>query len=536
MIVGPSMGGQMSRYALAYMEKHNIPHNTRLWVSIDSPHLGANIPIGIQSMMNLLDAFGGSVAAADFYHNQLKSTAGNQQLIEQHLEYHLPDYLNGGSPVYQQYYSNLTNNGLPNSNGYPQNLRKIAIVNGSIVGNTNGIGGQEDFRIHGFVEHFWWNTKVVEMNTKYIGSVGSTTQAARLWRLSKPLRTATYTNANPNGSMDVVPGGFFNSEDQLHDAVLGQSVGISDWNNGVSFGEFALATFLGVTGDHLESRTNKETHSFIPTVSALGVENASFNWSDRMDFNLLCNNSIPFDSFYGPKNNEQHTSFTEASVNWLLQELAGNPQNPPNHGQPNMSGNPEAYVGQTVTYRIPKVAKATSYIWNLDFNCNPIDDTANVGNSSYIPWQILNGQGTNTITVKAGSPCMGVISCRPKNSCGSGSMTYKYVRSYSSSAGGGDNPCDDMFRISVSPNPSKGNNILAKVIYPDDPCDDNNTLLRQSKTNTVDVYDIQGLKEYSKTFNSNEFILENLKLKKGLHILHITTKNGMSKRQLIIIE
>ena len=61
-IVGPSMGGQMSRYALAYMEKHNIPHNTRLWVSIDSPHLGANIPIGIQSMMNLLDAFGGSVA------------------------------------------------------------------------------------------------------------------------------------------------------------------------------------------------------------------------------------------------------------------------------------------------------------------------------------------------------------------------------------------------------------------------------------------------------------------------------------------
>ena len=30
--------------------------------------------------------------------------------------------------------------------------------------------------------------------------------------------------------------------------------------------------------------------------------------------------------------------------------------------------------------------------------------------------------------------------------------------------------------------------------------------------------------------------LENLKLKKGLHILHITTKNGMSKRQLIIIE
>lgn len=55
-IVGPSMGGQISRYALAYMEKNNIPHNTRLWVSVDSPHLGANIPLGAQAEINLLKA------------------------------------------------------------------------------------------------------------------------------------------------------------------------------------------------------------------------------------------------------------------------------------------------------------------------------------------------------------------------------------------------------------------------------------------------------------------------------------------------
>ncbi|MVN21325.1 esterase/lipase family protein [Mucilaginibacter arboris] len=45
-VVGPSMGGLISRYALAYMEHHSMPHNTRLYVSFDSPHLGANIPIG----------------------------------------------------------------------------------------------------------------------------------------------------------------------------------------------------------------------------------------------------------------------------------------------------------------------------------------------------------------------------------------------------------------------------------------------------------------------------------------------------------
>src|SRR5476651_70080 len=47
-VVGPSMGGLISRYALTYMEQHSLDHNTRLWVSFDSPHLGANIPIGDQ--------------------------------------------------------------------------------------------------------------------------------------------------------------------------------------------------------------------------------------------------------------------------------------------------------------------------------------------------------------------------------------------------------------------------------------------------------------------------------------------------------
>tara|TARA_R110001583_G_scaffold75790_1_gene208216 strand:- start:809 stop:1510 length:702 start_codon:yes stop_codon:yes gene_type:complete len=202
-IVGPSMGEQISRYALAYMEKNNIDHNTRLWISIDSPHLGANIPIGIQSMINLLDAFIGSVAAADFYDDQIKSTAANQQLIEQHVIGHLPDYLNGGSPAHQQYYNNLFTNGLPNSDGYPQNLRKVAIVNGSLNGVNVGVAGEEDFRIHGFADAFFGTVdiKVLEMNTKYMSNTGNTTEAARLERITKPLRTATYTNNNPNGSI-----------------------------------------------------------------------------------------------------------------------------------------------------------------------------------------------------------------------------------------------------------------------------------------------------------------------------------------------
>src|SRR5690606_22193282 len=54
-VVGPSMGGQISRYALAWMEQKYAQtadpqwqHHTRLWLSFDSPHLGANIPMSVQ--------------------------------------------------------------------------------------------------------------------------------------------------------------------------------------------------------------------------------------------------------------------------------------------------------------------------------------------------------------------------------------------------------------------------------------------------------------------------------------------------------
>ena len=47
-VIGPSMGGLIARYALAKIEKENKDHQTSLYISFDAPHQGANIPIGIQ--------------------------------------------------------------------------------------------------------------------------------------------------------------------------------------------------------------------------------------------------------------------------------------------------------------------------------------------------------------------------------------------------------------------------------------------------------------------------------------------------------
>ncbi|AFM05499.1 hypothetical protein Fleli_3163 [Bernardetia litoralis DSM 6794] len=47
-VLGYSMGGAITRYELARMETENIAHDTRLYVSMDTPHKGANVPLGIQ--------------------------------------------------------------------------------------------------------------------------------------------------------------------------------------------------------------------------------------------------------------------------------------------------------------------------------------------------------------------------------------------------------------------------------------------------------------------------------------------------------
>lgn len=84
-IVGPSMGGMIARYALAYMERNNIPHNCKLYVSLDAPHLGANIPIGDQLFLSfaantLEDAF-----AKEKFDENLNNPAAKQLLFIHHL-------------------------------------------------------------------------------------------------------------------------------------------------------------------------------------------------------------------------------------------------------------------------------------------------------------------------------------------------------------------------------------------------------------------------------------------------------------------
>ncbi|OAQ38966.1 hypothetical protein A5893_13085 [Pedobacter psychrophilus] len=56
-IMGLSMGGLIGRYALAKMTKNNENTQTRLLITHDSPHHGANVPLGLQYLIRMMGNF-----------------------------------------------------------------------------------------------------------------------------------------------------------------------------------------------------------------------------------------------------------------------------------------------------------------------------------------------------------------------------------------------------------------------------------------------------------------------------------------------
>lgn len=71
---GFSMGGIVARYALAKMETQRMDHRTGVYVSFDSPHRGAWVPIGLQAFAHYLSD------VDDTYLRQIASPASQQML------------------------------------------------------------------------------------------------------------------------------------------------------------------------------------------------------------------------------------------------------------------------------------------------------------------------------------------------------------------------------------------------------------------------------------------------------------------------
>jgi hypothetical protein len=131
---GASMGGLIARYALAYMEKNNLPHQTTHYVSYDTPHLGANVPMGVQYFVQVLWAQTQSQGLQQ-PSSLLLSNAAQEMLICWVPAASKNEIPSGGnpSPLRATFLENLAAVG-----GFPQQPMLLGVSNGAVDGTLNG--------------------------------------------------------------------------------------------------------------------------------------------------------------------------------------------------------------------------------------------------------------------------------------------------------------------------------------------------------------------------------------------------------------
>ncbi|MEQ9263286.1 MAG: hypothetical protein RLP14_09010, partial [Owenweeksia sp.] len=152
-LLGLSMGGVIGRYALTEMESLSPgTHDVRYYISFDSPHLGANVPLGMQSMadhlyLSCVHTIAGSICIEE-YEPRLKGayeavhSIGAQQLLRYTTVNLSPNLLDHGGTriattptniLFTQFFNDLQQRGMPQ-----ETELNIGVSNGSDNGNDQG--------------------------------------------------------------------------------------------------------------------------------------------------------------------------------------------------------------------------------------------------------------------------------------------------------------------------------------------------------------------------------------------------------------
>lgn len=209
---GVSMGGLITRYALAKMEHDNLDHRVDKFITFDTPHRGANIPLGYQHFVDtwlhpILQLENAS-AALDFINaNPLEFM--NNNFLDNYGSFFIQTAAVEMSANYYQ--QNAVRaaflNSMNNIGNYPNKLRKIAVSNGANMQNQGFNAGDKLFE---------WTPGicVIDQNINYPFNLGS---FHLLWC---PLTMQQLVNAMPG-----------DNDGRVYQFTMGQQLQINGNNN-----------------------------------------------------------------------------------------------------------------------------------------------------------------------------------------------------------------------------------------------------------------------------------------------------------------
>ncbi|MBA6153354.1 T9SS type A sorting domain-containing protein [Gelidibacter maritimus] len=306
-VIGPSMGGLISRYALRYMEQNMMDHDTRLHISFDAPHRGSNVPIGMQYLFNyLVNGTPNITEAEPLVNGLLNSPAAKQMLIDHYLGHVGANGVNQDNSVH-------TPKGAPNfrdafqneldAMGFPQNTRNVAITNGSGVGQMTGTPGME------LINHTF------DMGTIEVGGVSVYSQINTVVNFA-PAANETSEVSNFIGQIRLFS--FLPWTTVLEFDASAQSTASSDGLDSAPGGQFDLYAFDDGSNPLIAdffNNLNSQYFSFIPTLSGLAIDNQP-NWYANPDLS-----NSPFANTYLPTDNEPHMTLTPGNAMFAMDEI-----------------------------------------------------------------------------------------------------------------------------------------------------------------------------------------------------------------------
>lgn len=270
---GFSMGGLVTRYALAQLETQRMDHQTALYWSYDSPHRGAWIPLALQAFAHY---------SRDFdprFSNQINSPAARELLAWHIADWNDPPEVSKERAVFLE--------ALARVGSWPMRPRTIGVANGLGNGTGNGISsGVTAF------EGIGLNIAGTELKTQ---AGGEQYEVAKMRLLLNPVARVSTTDLP---TFDGAPGGTLDGFGLLADT-------LND---------------LGIWAG-MQSRAQIRDHCFVPAVSAVAIRDVDTEANLYTDIDSLPPDQSDLDEFRTASANQEHTKITEELCTWILDRL-----------------------------------------------------------------------------------------------------------------------------------------------------------------------------------------------------------------------
>ena len=267
-LVGPSMGGIITRMMLTKMEYDKQEPFVKTWISFDSPQQGANIPLGLQkAIQHLEDKTPGiakkAKASLRASLDKLNTPAARQLLLSHYTA------SGKGTAEHDKLYTDLGKFG-----GYPVYSKNYGISNGG--------------------------------KSKLYDKDGSTIV----------LFTAI---AIPPATLNAVASSSTNSGDQiaLDNAPGGWNTALYSLNSDKANIHNSLLSFA-LKIDFTKTQYNKAT--FIPTTSAFGIKVTQSNVANIWT-SYTKPGATPFDAVHGMETNEEHVKISATTRDYLIEDV-----------------------------------------------------------------------------------------------------------------------------------------------------------------------------------------------------------------------